>query len=154
MAKQPRTKDNIPALDPDDVAEVAAFVIAEEELSEFLEDVKRNHPGVLETLAHLTERRNAVLEAAQKEVKARQAPCGPFEVHNVAMIYDAEALYNAVGEEAFLTLGGSKETKVELKIDGKRFDAAVTFKKLPAELIDQVRKRRVSFKEIAKIWVP
>jgi hypothetical protein len=136
------------------VAEVAEYMIADQELTEFIEDFKERHPGALEALEQLAERRNAVLEAAKKAVKARQMPCGPFEVHNVSTIYDADVLFNAVGEELFKTYGGSVETKTELKIDGKRFEAAVTFRKLTPELVEAVRKTRVAFKDIPKTWVP
>jgi len=154
MGKQPVQKERIAPLDPREVTEVAEYMIADQELTEFLEDFKTRHPGTLETLEELAARRNAGLEAAQKAVRSRQAPCGPFEVHQIATIYDAEALYDAVGEAQFLTIGGSIQMVRELKLDGKRFDAAVMFKKLPTDLVAAVRKRRVSFKDIRKIWAP
>jgi cell division septum initiation protein DivIVA len=151
---QREPKETVKELDPSEVAEVAEYVVADQELNEFLDDVKKQHPGVLETIGELAEKRNAALESASKAVKALEAPCGPFKVHQVRTTYNAEALFDAVGEAMFLTSGGSIQTKKVLEIDEKRFEAVAAFGKLPPQVIDAVRKRQVTFKQISKIWVP
>lgn len=153
MAKR-EPKKEITELDPKTVPEVVEYMVADEELKEYLEDVVQNNPGVLETMRELAERRNAALEAADKAVRAREAPCGPFKLHNVITNYDAEALYDAVGEERFLALGGSITKKPIYDVDGKRLEAAIALGKLGADVVDAVKTRQVQFKQIGKIWVP
>lgn len=152
--KEPKAKDTIDELDPGKVAEVAEYVVADQEFSEYLEEVKREHPGVLEALGELAEKRNAALESADKAVRALGAPCGPFKLHQIRTIYSPEALFDAVGEDEFLKIGGSIETKKVLELDEKRFEAVVAFGKLSPEVVDAVRRRQVTFKSIGKIWVP
>lgn len=155
MAKrEPKAGENVPVLDPSEIPEVAEYMVADEELKEFIEQIQETNPEVLETLRELTERRNAALEAADKTVRAREAACGPFLVHIVKTTYNAEALYDALGEEKFTQLGGTVTKKPVYEIDGKRLEAAIAMGKLSAEIVAAVKTRQVQFKHIGKVWVP
>ena len=147
-----KPKQSIEELPPEAVPEVVDFIIAEQELSDYVEEIALKNPGLLEGLQQLAERRNAALEAAGKAVRAREMPCGPFEVHQIRTEYDADALYDAVGEERFLELGGSIETKRILCLDSKRFEAAMSFNRVGAEVVRVVKTRKVTFKQLPKVW--
>lgn len=150
-ARQPKMKSD-PKLAPEEIPEVANFVAADQELAEYVEEVRHEYPNVLERLEQLSEHRNAALEAANMAVRAVGVACGPFEVHRQYMAYDAAALFDNVGEARFLELGGSIETKRVLSLDGARFEAAVAFKKVEGALILAVRKEKVDFKQLKKVW--
>jgi hypothetical protein len=152
--RQPKTVEGVPEVDPTEVIEVAEYIEAEQTLQEYLDDVRKNHPGVLETLYELAERRNAALENADKVVRAREVRCGPFQVHLVKPIYNPEALYDAVGKERFLELGGSITEKPVYEVDGKRLDAAIAMGKLSPDVAAAVRGRQVQYKGIGKVGLP
>lgn len=109
-------------LSPSDVAPVQEFLTAESELKEFV----AQHDKVFDQYRSLVERRNAALENADKAVRATKGDeCGPFKVSRTTTEYKPEILYEELGRETFLQLGGKIDTKTVYDIDKTRVEAAI-----------------------------
>jgi hypothetical protein len=132
--------------------EVIEFLEAKAALEEF----KQVHPEVFEELSQLTERYNATLEQAEKVVRQSESKCGPFDAYQVSVKYNAEALYNAVGRDAFLQIGGTINQTTEYELDKGRFEAAVSSpsNKITEEVLKTVRKETVTYHVPTKLVVP
>lgn len=152
--RTPKTADEVPTLDPAELPEVVEFVAADQALGEFIRDFETEYPGILDSMRQLAEERNAALELADKAVRARHVACGPFQVHQKVTKYDAEALFDAVGKERFLALGGSITEKPVYDVDGKRLEAAIAMKKLPLEIVEAVRVEEIHYKRLGKVALP
>lgn len=136
--------------EPTEVPEVVEFIDAEGALSDF----KEEHAAVFDQLAQLVERRNTALEAAEKVCRSSEVSCGPFDLYQFSTKYDAEALYNAIGRDKFLEMGGKLDTKTVYELDKGRFEACVSQNKVAAEVVAQVRKETPNFHKPEKLVVP
>lgn len=128
-------------LDPHDIPEVVAYMEAEDQLRDFLE----NNPEFNEVYKHLVERRNDALEQADKAVRRTGQACGPFAIFRSSPEYDLNALYEAVGRDKFLQMGGVIETVTTYKLDKQKIEAAVGRGDLPPALVAEVRKTSVRY---------
>jgi hypothetical protein len=108
-------------VDPSEVSEVIEFLDAQDALQAF----KEENAAVLEQLAALSERYNTALEQAEKVCRSREVGCGPIDLYQFSVKYNASALFNAVGRDQFLVLGGETKTVTEYSLDKGRFEAAV-----------------------------
>ena len=132
------------------VPEVVEFLDAQGALEEF----KEEHKAVFEQLAQLTERYNSALEAAEKVCRSNGLTCGPFDLYQFTTKYDPEALYNAVGRDTFLQIGGKLDTQTVYSLDKGRFEACVSQKKVADDVVAQVRKETPNFHKPEKLVVP
>ena len=66
-------------------------------------ELRNQYKDVFEQYEVLVEDHNSKLEQAEKVVRAQEVTCGPFELYQWQTKYKAEALYDAVGREQFLT---------------------------------------------------
>lgn len=137
-------------VEPSAVPEVVEFLDAQGAL----EDFKQEHAAVFEQLRQLTERYNTALESADKACRSKELSCGPFDLYQFTTKYDAEALYNAVGRDKFLEIGGQMGTQTVYSLDKGRFDACVSQNKVPADVVPQVRKETPNFHKPDKLVVP
>jgi hypothetical protein len=135
---------------PAEMPAVIEFLDAQAALEEF----RQEHAVVFEQLAQLTERYNSCLEQAEKSCRQASVTCGPFQLYQFTTKYDPEALYNAVGREAFLELGGSVGTKVSYEVDRGRLEAAIAQGKLPEETVTVVRKETPCYRKPEKLVLP
>lgn len=143
-------KRKAPTVDIGEIPEVIEFVDAQEALQEF----KQEHAAVFETLAQLTERYNASLEQADKVCRARQVSCGPFDLYQFSTKYDAEALYNAVGRDKFLELGGKIDTVTAFSVDKGKLEACIAQRKIESDVVDRVRKETPNYHKPEKVQLP
>lgn len=143
-------KKNIETVDPSSIPEVVEFLDAQDAIQTF----KESNAAVFEQYAELAERYNTALEQADKVCRAKQVSSGPFDLYQFTTKYDAEALYNAVGRDKFLEVGGKIDSKTIYDLDKGRLEAAVAQKKVPAEVIDQVRKETPAFHKPDKLVLP
>lgn len=134
----------------EDIPEVAAFL----EVRQRIEDLKKQYPGIFEELEELAEQHNTLLEAADKVVRSQKVSCGPFDLYQFQAKYHPEALYDAVGREEFLKLGGSIQTIQQLDIDKKAFDGFVAQNKIPKDLAEKVKTSDPRYHKPDKIIVP
>ena len=137
-------------VEPAEVPEVVEFIDAEGAINDF----KEEHAAVFEQLAQLTERYNAALEAAEKACRGKEVACGPFDLYQFSTKYDAEALYNAIGRDKFLEMGGKLDTKTVYELDKGRFEACVSQNKVLPEVVAQVRKETPNFHKPEPLVVP
>lgn len=103
------------------VPEVRAFVEAQEMLEAFVE----NNQGVFQAYFQLLDTVKQKQEAADKTVRAKGVSCGPWELYQYQTKVNAEAMFNALGMEAFLRLGGSTTTKTIYEADKAKVEAAI-----------------------------
>jgi coenzyme F420-reducing hydrogenase beta subunit len=145
-------KKSIVTKPPEEFLEVLRFLDAKAALEEF----KADNAAVFEQFAHLVDRYNSELEQAEKAVRQQEVKCGPFDAYQVSVKYDPEALYDAVGRELFLQVGGAISNTTTYAIDKGRFDAAVTMpnSKIKDEVVSLVRKEIVNYHMPPKLVTP
>ena len=129
---------------------VGEFIDAEDALREF----KEEHAPLFDQLRELTERYNAALEQAEQVCRAREVSCGPIDLYQYTTKYDATALYNAVGRDQFLALGGQLSTVTEYSVDKGRLEAAIAQNKIAADVVPQIRKETPNFHKPNKLVLP
>lgn len=136
-------KKAIVTKEPEAIPEVMEFLDAKAALEEF----KAEHPKVFEELGHLVDRYNTTREQAEKAARAAEVKCGPFDAYQVTVKYDANALYNAIGRDLFLQVGGTISQKTVYDVDKGRLEAAITSPntKLTDEVVKSVRKETVVY---------
>lgn len=134
---------------PSEIPEVEAFL----EMDGQIQSLKENYPGVFDELKELAEKRNTLLEAADKAVRARGVTCGPFNQFQTATSYDAEKFLDAVGREDFLKLGGSIENVPQYSINKDTFNALAAQGKIPQEVVNVVKKESPRYKKPEKMVI-
>lgn len=133
-----------------EIPEVAAFVAVQNRLSK----LRQEYPGLFDEIDDLAEQYNTTLEAADKAVRAKEVSCGPFTVRQYVTKYDANELFNAVGKEKFLALGGSVQTVHQYDIDKKLFDAAAAQGKVSKTVFEAVKTTSPTYNKQGKIFIP
>jgi len=123
-------------VDPNEVPEVAAYV----ESKEMLETFKANHAQVFATYEQLAEDLNQKMEAADKVVRARAISCADWDLYQTQTKVDAEALFNALGMDMFLQVGGKTTTKTTYSADKAKVEAAAARGDIPKAVVDDVVK--------------
>lgn len=137
-------------VDPLEVPEVIAFIEMQDTLREFQEE----HKEVFEPYAALVEQYNTALEAAAQTCKVREISVGPFDLYQFTTKYDPEKLFNAVGRDTFLQIGGKLDTQTVYTLDKGRFEACVMQNKVPADVVAEVRKETPNFHKPEKAQLP
>lgn len=143
-------KKNIRTVAIDQVPAVIDFVDAQSAIADF----KQEHAQVFAQFAELAERYNATLEQAEKVCRGDRVACGPFDLYQFVTKYDAEGLFNAVGRDRFLEIGGKIETVQQFSLDRQRFEAAVAQNKIPKDVVDRVRTETPNYHKPAKVSIP
>lgn len=127
------------------------------EVQDFLEAkakidrLKESFPEVFETLDHLKNEYNAALQAADKKVRAMGVSCGPFTVMNTAVTYDADKLFEELGKDEFLRVGGVIKTVTQYEVDKAKLEAHITSNSVPQEVTDVVKKVSPRYKKPSPI---
>jgi hypothetical protein len=145
-------KKAIRVVEPREVPEVLAFLDAQEALEEF----KQQYPEVFGHLEQLVDRYNTALEQADKVCRQNEVKCGPFDAYQVSVRYNAEALYDAIGRDTFLQVGGSISSKTVYDIDKGRLEAAIAApnSKVPEAVVSSVRKESLNYHVPTKLAIP
>jgi hypothetical protein len=133
-----------------DIPEVMNFIQAQERIEEF----KQMHAEVFTMYDQLADFYNTSLEAAEKICRATQVSCGPFVLKHFATKYDGKKLFEQVGRDKFLELGGTLGSEPTYEIDKARFEAAVAARKVSKEIVEQVRKETPNFTKPDKLVLP
>jgi len=132
------------------VPEVADFHAAKERLEAF----RKQNPEFFTYLEELIDDYNTKLEAADKAARAKQVSCGDFKLDKFQRRYKPEELYQAVGREKFLELGGKISTKTQYECDKKRIDASIASGQIDEALASLVRVISPVFSTPKKVEVP
>lgn len=145
-----KTAKGVPCIKPiDELPEVQTMV----DLGQEIASLKAEHPEVFSTLATLVDRYNAALEVAEAKVRAAGVSCGPFSRGATSMRLDAEAMYEELGEEQFLALGGTVSNIAAYSVDRARVLAAVSAGKIPKDCADAFVKESVSYHSPKKLHI-
>lgn len=129
------------------VPEVQAFLEAREKV----ERLKEAYPEVFEQLSHLQQEYNAALEAADKAVRAKKISCGPFDCYQMQTKYNAERLFEELGRDEFLKVGGTIKTVTQYDVDKNKLEAHITSGVIPDEVVGAVRDVSPRYKKPDKI---
>ncbi len=133
------------------IPEVQAFEEAKRELEEF----KEAHQPFYQSFMRLCEAYNAARDAADKIVRAKQISCGPFQLASrPSTSYDAERLYEEMGEAFFFAHGGSVEQKPIYTVNKPLLEAAIAAGMLPDEVVSVIKKVRVAYHTPQKAELP
>ena len=116
------------------IPEVATFQEAKRMLSTF----KETNRNIFEEYELLVQQYNSKLEAADKVVRARKVTCGDWELYQQQTTYDVDALYDALGREQFLAVGGSLKTTTTRSLDKTKFNAAITRGDVPQKVVEVI----------------
>ena len=143
-------KTKITTVDPRNVPAVIEVLDAQDALNAF----KEEHAAVFEQLEGLVSRYNSAIENADKVCRAQKISCGPFQLYQFSTKYDAEALYNAVGRDTFLTVGGKISTKTVYDVDKGALEAAIAQARISNDVIEQVRKETPAFHAPKPVVLP
>ena len=129
------------------VPEVLRFLEAKERF----DNLRAAYPEVFEQLSQITEEYNASLEAAEKMVRSKQVSCGPFVLFQTQTKYDAEKLYEEVGRDRFLEVGGTVKTVTTFEIDKARLESHIAANTIPPEVVAVIREVSPRYKKPEKI---
>ena len=125
----------------DSIPAVGEYIDRQGMLEAFME----NHKGIFDTYHVLQASVAQSLEAADKIVRAQGVSCGPWDRYAIRTTYNAEALYEALGREGFLSIGGKLVTKTGYEVEGKRLETAIARGEIPQDIVDSVKKEVASY---------
>lgn len=121
-------------VDPSTIPEVAAY----EEARDMLAAYREAHAQLFTSYDQLVDSLNQKLSAADKAVRGRGVSCSDWDLYQYQSKIDAEALYSAVGMDAFLQMGGKTTTKTIYGADKAKVEAAAARGELTEELVKEV----------------
>jgi hypothetical protein len=136
-------------VDPSEIPEVQQFM----EIQEYYEKFKAQNPEFFRVLDEVQEQFNTRLDAAEKAVRRRKVSCGPFQVHSEYFKYNADALWEATGEETFHEVGGKSETVRKLSVDKTKLELAIGVGRIPEDVANTVRTHQVTYRKIDKLRI-
>lgn len=135
---------------PNEIPEVADFLAAFGRLEAF----RTEHADLMKQLEELAVDYNQKLEAAALKCRNADVSCGPFDLYQHSVKYSAQQLYDLIGEERFLLVGGTKNTKTVYDIDKPRLEMAIDQGKIPSDVVEAVRTVSPSYHAPKKIELP
>ena len=146
MAKDKRYQDT----PVNTIPEVAAFEDVRQRLAAF----KEANKAFFDYLDALSEEYNQKLEAADKAVRARGVSCGEFELYQYNTKYNPELLYQYLGRDRFLEVGGKIIQQTVYDVDKGLVDAAIASKTIPENIAGEVRKKEARYHKPDKAVLP
>lgn len=147
MAKEEKRLNEVPLTE---IPEVAAFNEVQERYKAF----RGSNPEFFKYLDQLAEEFNDKREAAEKATRSREVTCGDFHLYQFSTKYHPEALYQAMGHQRFLSLGGELHTQTIYQVDKARVEAAIKSGDIPKEVAEQVRTRDPRYHKPNKLELP
>lgn len=117
------------------VEAVHEFEVAERTIAMYEEE----NASVFATYKELIEERNQKRQAADKLVRALDVSCGPWDRYSERVKWDPDALYQGLGKDGFLAIGGSISTETVYKIDKDRVEQAYKAGSIPANVVTAAR---------------
>lgn len=132
------------------IPEVAAF----QEVKNRFVAFKQANPQFFEFLESLAEEYNDKLEAAAKAVRDQGVRCGDFDLYQWQEKVNAEQLYQSMGYENFMAVGGKMSTVTVYEADKSRVKGFIASGKIPPEVAEVVFKREPRFHKPEKVNLP
>lgn len=143
-------KPTIKSAQPQEFPEVIAFLEAYERLQEF----KVANAAFYRQLEQLSSQYNDALENAEKAVRSKQVCCGPFDLYQFAVKYDSQRLYEELGREDFLKVGGKIETTTTYSVDKAALEMNISRNLVPQEVVEVVVKSTPNYHKPDKVVLP
>lgn len=125
----------------DTFPEVTAYLQAKEQLDAWIQA----NEAIIAPLRHLMEQERTTRQAADKVVRANGVLCGPWKKHRDSVSVDAEKLVDMIGLEAFLSIGGTRETEVKYSLAAKTLDLAKARNLVSEETVQAVKTTSMSY---------
>jgi hypothetical protein len=119
-----------------------------------IDALKGEFPEAFMRFADLIDRYNTAVEDAEKVVRARGITCGPFVNSSATMKYDAKKMYDELGEELFLEVGGKIDTVTTYVVDKETLEPAIQSGKVPEETLEHFRALTRSYKVPKRAELP
>lgn len=135
------------------IAEVPEVQILEQTMRR-IESLKAAHPEIFDELAELVDKYNTHLDEANKAIESKQVSCGPFENISSSTRYDAEKMYDMVGEQDFLKWGGIMRKTTVYELDKTQVERHISCGDIPDECIEEFRTVQRSWRRPKKIVLP
>jgi len=140
---------------PSKIPAVKAFMKALDAIRE----LEEQYPDAFEKFRALAAVHNLCGEAASKVVRSlctaeRGVTTGPWDLYQYRPKYDAAVLYEAVGRQKFVAMGGIIASPETRDIDKERFVALVAAETVPPELAARVTTYTPIFHEPKPIFMP
>lgn len=121
------------------------------EIEEEIKELKAKHPDLFAHLQELIDDYNDKLAAAEKEVRALGVSCGPFIASKTIVRYDAEKMFDELGQYLFLEAGGVIEKRAVYSIDKNKLEAAIASGVVPEESVSQFKTESHSYRTPKKM---
>ena len=137
-------------VEPQEVPSVLEYMTAKQELDNYV----NQHRKVFEGYGQLAEVVNGIRGQADKEVRALNVSCGPWDRYQVQIKYDAEALYGALGRDGFLEVGGKLNTQTVYEIDKLKVEAAISRGDIPKEIAEAIRTEAPKYHAPKAVEIP
>ena len=129
-------------VEPDEIPEVQEYMDAKAMLDAYI----HHNQSVFEQYRELAENVNRARESADKVVRAKEVSCGPWDIYQTQTTYDANVLYEALGREGFMRVGGKVQMQAAYEVDKAKVEAAIARGEIPPELVSSVKKESPRYK--------
>ncbi len=134
----------------EEIPEVAAFV----EVQARYEKYKEDNPEFFKWLEELSEEYNEKLSVASKIVRARSVSCGPFDRFQTSTTYNAEEMFQILGQNKFLEMGGKEVLQKIRTVDKVRVERYIQSGDIDAESAAVIKKVSPRYRSIEEVKVP
>ena len=128
-------------VDPNSIEEVRAYEEAKEMLDLFVE----NNIQTFETYRNLVEELNIKRQAADKVVREKKVSCSDWDWYQTQITYDPEKLYEHMGRDEFLKVGGTLRTQTVYSIDKSRVEASISKGAIPKDVVEDIKKETAKY---------
>lgn len=122
------------SVDPNTIPEVAAY----RETKDMIDMFRQRHSHIFEAYDNLLEDLAQKREAADKIVRAKQVSCDDWDLYQFQTKIHPDKLYNALGMDGFLRVGGSTSVQTIYDVDKAKLEAAIARGEVPAEVANEV----------------
>lgn len=127
----------------DDKEKAAVKAVKEFEQSEKVIELYTTDPEnreIIENYHKLLDERDQKLQVAEAAVRATDATCGPFIRTHATTKWLPAALYDRLGQQKFLAIGGKIGTETVYSITKEQAELALASKVIKEEMLPDVRK--------------
>lgn len=121
-------------VDPKSISEVVEYEEAKEMVQAFVDNNKATFEAYFNLQDILAQKR----EAADKVVRAQGVSVSDWDLYQYSTKINEDALFNALGMDDFLSIGGTVETKTKYIIGKTAIEAAIARKEISDELAAEV----------------
>lgn len=101
---------------------------------------KIENSAVFKMFSELADEVEQKRQVADQTIRGTKASFGPWELFSEQRKYKPQELYNLVGEQMFLALGGRLVQTQTYEIDKEKVELAISSKQIPEEIVPSIRE--------------